>query len=89
VIKPRHTNMGVTEIRRKLFDYIREADDKKVKAIYTIIEREIQEDEYIWTDELLTELNKRTTDFENGKIEGYSWEEVKARAKALAKAKKD
>jgi hypothetical protein len=79
--------MGVTEIRRELFGYIREADVRKVKAIYPIIESEIQEDEYIWTNDLPTELNMRTSDFENGKIEGYSWEEVKARA--LVKAKKD
>jgi nitric oxide synthase oxygenase domain/subunit len=79
--------MSTTEIRRKLFDYIRVADDRKVKAIYTIIETEIQEDVDIWTDEFLQELNKRTADFESGSVKGYSWAELKTRAKAFAKAK--
>ena len=72
--------MSTTEIRQKLFDYIRVADDKKVKAIYTIIKNEIKEDVDIWTDEFLQELNKRTADYESGKVKGYTWEEVKARA---------
>ena len=63
------------------------ADDKKVKAFYTIIENEIKEEADIWTDEFLQELNKRTGDFESGKVKGYTWEEVKARAKEFAKAK--
>jgi hypothetical protein len=62
--------MRTTEIRQKLFDYIRVADDKKVKAIYTIVENEIQEESTIWTDEFLEELNKRTAEFESGKIKG-------------------
>ena len=79
--------MSTTEIRQKLFDYIRVADDKKVKAIYTIIENEIKEEADIWTDEFLQELNKRTGDFESGKVKGYTWAEVKARAKEFEKAK--
>lgn len=79
--------MRTSEIRQKLFEYIRVADDKKVKAIYTMIESEIQEDEDIWTDEFLNELNKRTAELESGKVKGHSWEEVKARAKQFAKTK--
>ncbi len=79
--------MSTTEIRRKLFDYIREADDKKVKAIYTIVENEIQRDADIWTDEFLQELNKRTADFESEKVKGYTWKEVMTRAKEFAKNK--
>ncbi len=79
--------MSTTEIRQKLFDYIRVADDKKVKAIYTILSNEIQEDTDIWTDEFLQELNKRTADFESGKVMGFTWNEVKSRAKEFAKAK--
>ena len=72
--------MRTSEIRQKLFDYIRVADDKKVKAIYTMIENEIKEDANIWTDEFLEELNNRTAEFEHGKVKGYTWDEVKARA---------
>lgn len=57
------------------------ADGRKVKAIYTMIEAEIQGASDIWTDEFLDELNKRSADLESGKVKGYTWEEVKARAK--------
>ncbi len=77
--------MSTSEIRKKLFEYIRVADDKKVKAIYTIVENEIQRDADIWTDEFLQELNKRSADFESKKVTGYTWKEVKARAKEFAK----
>jgi len=50
-----------------------------------MIENEIQQKANIWTDEFLEELSKRTTEFESGKAKGYSWEEVKARAKQFAK----
>jgi hypothetical protein len=36
--------MSTAEIRQKLFEYIRMADDRKVKAIYTIVESEIEEE---------------------------------------------
>ena len=79
--------MSTIEIRQKLFDYIRSADDKKVKAFYTIVENEVEENKTIWTDEFLDVLNKRTSDFESGRVKGYSWEEVKSRAKEFAKTK--
>ena len=79
--------MKTTEIRQKLFDYIRVADEKKVRAIYTMVESEIQEDADLWTDEFLDEMNKRASEFESGKVKGYSWEEVKARARQFAKNK--
>lgn len=80
--------MSTLEIKRKLFDYIRNADTRKVKAIYTIIESEIQEDKNVWTDEFVEELNKRSSEFESGKLSGSTWEEVKARARNKRKAAK-
>lgn len=79
--------MSTTEIRQKLFDYIRIADDRKVRAIYTMIEAEIHGDTDIWTDEFLEELTRRTTDLRNGEVKGYSWEEVRSRAKKSARDK--
>jgi hypothetical protein len=75
--------MSTLEIRQKLFDYIRVADDKKVKAIYTMIESDIDQKVEIWTDEFVEELNKRTQDLESGKSKGRTWEEVKAGLKGL------
>jgi len=79
--------MGAIEIRQKLFDYIRVADDKKVKAIYTMIEADIDQKAEIWTDDFIEELNKRTQDFESGKTKGRTWEEVKSGLKHRSKSK--
>jgi len=77
--------MSSVEIKRKLFDYIRDADNRKVKAIYTMVEKEIQEDSTVWTDEFVKELDKRVTEFETGSIKAHTWEQVKANAKKRIK----
>ncbi len=43
--------MTTAAIREKLYDFIRVADDKKVKAIYTILEDQITETNEWWKDE--------------------------------------
>ncbi|MBL0744498.1 hypothetical protein [Chryseolinea lacunae] len=78
--------MKTEEIRQKLVDYIQVADEKKVHALYTMVENEIQmEAPDIWTDEFLAELNNRFDEAEKGDAKVYSWEEVVARAKQFAK----
>lgn len=70
--------MNTTTIRKKLSEYIKVADDKKVKAIYTIVEREINEMDQWWNDKnLIEELNSRSEDLKSGKDEGIGWEELK------------
>ncbi|MDP2112917.1 MAG: hypothetical protein Q8K69_02540 [Bacteroidota bacterium] len=70
--------MKTSTIRQKLFEYIKVADDKKVKAIYTIIESEINEMSYWWNNEhFIAELDKRSFDLKNGKDKGVAWEELK------------
>ena len=41
-----------TSLRDKLYDYIRVADDKKVHAIYSLLENEIAETKEWWKDKL-------------------------------------
>ena len=70
--------MNTSTIRKKLSETIKVADDKKVKAIYTIVEREINEMDQWWNEKnLMDELNIRSTDLKSGKDEGISWEELK------------
>ena len=72
--------MTTTVIRHKLYDYIRVANDKKVKAIYTMLEEEIEEDYDYWNDKkFVAELNKRSADFKSGKVKGITWEDAKAK----------
>ena len=71
--------MTTAAIRHKLYDYIRVAEDKKVKAIYTMLAMKIEEDYNYWNDKnFVAELEKRSADLKNGNTEGVSWEEAKA-----------
>ena len=84
--------MTTAAIREKLQDYIRFADDKKVKAIYTILENEITS-EYKWYEDeaYVKELDQDVKDYESGKTKGYTWEEVKEslRKRRLERNKKN
>jgi hypothetical protein len=73
--------MKTSALKQKLHDYIDMAEEKKLKAIYTILENDIEEN-YDWRNdkELLTELDKRQSDLETGLVMGISWEDVKMRA---------
>jgi hypothetical protein len=77
--------MSTTDIRHKLFEYIRFADEKKVKAIYVILEDEINEKHDVWTKEFTDEMVRRTKEMESGKVKGISKNEVFKKADALTK----
>ncbi|HXB40911.1 MAG TPA: hypothetical protein VNZ49_10245 [Bacteroidia bacterium] len=80
--------MTALAIRQRLFEYIRFADEKKIKAIYTIVEEEIKEKHNIWTREFETEMGRRARDLENGKVSPRSWEEVQKKAAAILRKKR-
>ena len=76
--------MSAVSIREKLYDYIRFVDEKKVKAIYTMVEGEITEELNLWEDPaFVNELDQRLAEYESGKVKGSTWAEVKAKARAL------
>ena len=78
--------MNIGDIRARLYDYIRIADDKKVKAIYNLLEDEITEENEWWKNEaLLTAFDKELEDLESGKQKGYSYEEIKSEMAAIIK----
>lgn len=78
--------MASTTIRDRLYDYIRYADEKKVKAIYTMVEEEINERINLWEDkDFLNEIDMRLDGYESGNVKTSSWEEVKQKVKLLKK----
>ncbi len=81
--------MNSIEIKQKLHQYIETAEDKKLKAIYTIVENEIEDPYDPWNDPaFLSQIERREQSYLNGKAKTYSWEEVQQRAKqALQKAR--
>jgi hypothetical protein len=81
--------MTTAAIREKLHDLIDTADDKHVKAVYSIFEDQMAEKYDPWDDEdFVKEMDKRIKDFESGKVKGIPWDEVKLKAENLLKAKK-
>ena len=69
--------MTTTAIRKKLADYLKVADDKKVKAIYTMVQDEISTGENDWDENFIKELQSRSRSFRNENAKTYSWEETK------------
>jgi hypothetical protein len=75
--------MTTQAIRERLHEYIRFADDKKLEAIYTMVEDDIVEELDLWENEaFLQEMKGRVDAFETGKIQTVSWQEVKTKAKS-------
>ena len=85
--------MTASAIRKQLHTYLDVANDKKVKAIYALVEEDIADKTETgdhWNDPaFVTEMNRRAADMESGKDKGRSWEEVhtSVRQKAKVKAK--
>ena len=60
-------------IRHKLFDYIRVADDKKLYAIYNLLENEIKQTAEWWKDKrFVNELDNRYKALDTGNDKGYT-----------------
>jgi|GWRWMinimDraft_5_1066013.scaffolds.fasta_scaffold212102_1 hypothetical protein len=59
--------MTTISIRKKLSDYLKVADDKKVKAIYALVADEIELSDLTYTVELKTELERRFNDYNKGR----------------------
>jgi transcriptional regulator of heat shock response len=65
-----------------LVEYINNADSKKVKALFTLVENDMM-NEAIWNDKnFITDLNNDVENYLNGKEKGYTLAEVKHRLKA-------
>lgn len=69
--------MTTLTIRQKLISYLADADDSKIKAIYILLENDIQgEDTFKLTDEHLQILDEEREMHVNGKTKSYSREEA-------------
>lgn len=71
--------MTTKTIRHKLYHYLRVAEGKKVKAIYTILAEAIKKDYDYWNEKAFVEaLDKRSVYFKAGKVKGFPWKKTKA-----------
>jgi hypothetical protein len=79
--------MILATVKEKLHEYIDHADEKKIQAIYTLVEDEIEDTNYQYDEETLNMLRNTSRDYFSGKIKGYSEEESMERVrKQIGKA---
>ena len=71
--------MNTTLIRQHLHNFLEIADDKKVKAIYTIFEKDIHEKDEEYSDEMKSALDKRDAAYKNGTAKIVTAEESRKR----------
>jgi hypothetical protein len=78
--------MKTIDIRERLHHYIETAQTKKVKAIYAMVECEIEEVHDYWNDpKFLSELNRRRENYLSRKARVYSLEEAMNQIKQTVK----
>jgi hypothetical protein len=68
--------MNAVHLREQLHTYINQADTKKLKAIYTILEKEIHPQTPTWPDEWLKELDMRAEESDSEQVKGMTLDEV-------------
>jgi len=78
--------MTTITIRERLYNYIREADDDKIKNIYDLFEDQMTPAvDWSEDEEFVAELNERVRRWEEGIDKGISINEVKASLEKLKK----
>jgi hypothetical protein len=75
--------MSLTAMRKQLHSYIDQADHHKIKAIYTLLEKEFEQDRVVWTKELSEELDKREMDLDTGSMKGVAWTDVQEKVRQV------
>ena len=82
---------AATALDQQIANYLIQLNTKQKKAVLTVVKTfaEEQEAESPWKDKsFIAEMDRRVAELESGKVKGYSWEEVKQRARQSLKSGK-
>ncbi|MBC7868415.1 MAG: hypothetical protein H7X88_12840 [Gloeobacteraceae cyanobacterium ES-bin-316] len=81
--------MGSSILRQKLHSYIRFAEDKKIKAIYTMVEDDIATNYQWWEDKnLMAAISKDASEIKKGTQKTFSLMEMKKTIETARKKSK-
>lgn len=81
--------METSEIKKKLHDYIEVAEKEKLKAIYTVLESDIENVYDHWNDpEFVAEMDSRMKSIEDGTAVTITMEEMLLQMDKLIEASK-
>lgn len=70
--------MTTSAIRKKLINFIADADDKKIKGMYMLFEEEIEKGEsFALANEHIIILDEEREKHMNGKSKSYDWQQAK------------
>lgn len=69
--------MTIAAIRKRLIAFLADADEKKVKAIYTLLESDMEEASFVLSDTHKEILDKEHEQYIEGKSNAYTWTEAK------------
>ena len=64
-----------TSVKEKLHEYIEHADEKKIQAIYTLVENEIEDRSCLYDEATLNSFRTTSADYFSGKIKAYPMQE--------------
>jgi hypothetical protein len=78
--------MNTAAIRQELHNYLEVAEDKKVKAIYTMMQESIKESAVDYSDEFKAELDGRNESYKNGTAKMITAQESKKRIQKIINA---
>ena len=74
--------MTTTAIRKKVHQYVDDAEDKVLEAIYSMLKIYVDEgEESLMSREQKNEMDKRSKLYRQGKLKTATWEEVKKRTR--------
>ena len=77
--------MVLASVKERLHEYIDHADEKKIQAIYTLLENEIDAKANIYDEATLDSFRKTSKDYHSGKIKAYPLEESMKRVRKQIK----
>ncbi len=83
---------AATPLDRQISNYLAQLNPRQKKAVLTVVKTFAEEEEKEsspWKDaSFVAEMDRRMAELESGKVKGYTWDEVKQRARNSIKPKK-